>query len=59
VAAGLWVTTREDIRINTRLLWEHKNLRLRRENHDFRRFAATATILPAAEAAPPAPEAIH
>jgi uncharacterized protein (DUF1800 family) len=59
VAAGLWVTTREDIRINTRLLWEHKNLRMRRENYDFRRFAATAAILPATEQAQPVPEAIH
>jgi hypothetical protein len=59
VAEGLWVTTREDIRLNTRLLWEHKNLRVRRENHDFRRFAATTTILPASEEVRPAPEAIH
>jgi len=54
---GPWVLTYADIRLDTRLLWERKNLRLRRTNSSFRRFGAEVRILDAdAPAAAPAEE---
>ena len=52
VAGGLWVMTRADIRLNVRILWEHKNMRVQALLHDFRRFGSTVSIVEPAEPAP-------
>lgn len=45
IAPALWALTRLDVRLNTRLLWEHKNFHLIRIDRDFRRFGSSVSIV--------------
>jgi hypothetical protein len=54
IPGGLWVLTRADVRLDSRLLWERKNIRYQRSNHDFRRFGSSVRIVGEPAAEPPA-----
>lgn len=54
VADGLWVLNQADIRLNARLLWEHKNVHIVAEDSGFRRFGSTTRMIPVTPAAGPA-----
>ena len=54
VAEGLWVMNKADIRLNARLLWEHKNVHIVAEDSGFRRFGSTTRLIPVTPAAGPA-----
>jgi hypothetical protein len=45
IVDGPWVLTKTDIRLDSRLLWERKNLRLQRTNTSFRRFGSKVRIV--------------
>lgn len=47
VAEGLWVMTREDVRIDGRLLWDRKNIHVVKSLSDFKKFSSSARLLTA------------
>jgi hypothetical protein len=46
VAEDLWVLTRADVRLNVRLFWAHKNVRIVATGRDFKRFGSSTRMVP-------------
>ena len=53
IPGGLWVLGKAQIRLDSRLLWERRNLLLERTNTDFRRFGADVRIVDTPSAGAP------